>query len=315
MDLEMKYVYTVYKCKSFSEAARQLYITQPALSLAVRRAEEALGTQIFDRSARSLTLTQAGELYIRKYYEIRDLENELNRQVSDLSGLLTGTVHIGGTNYFNSYILPPVITAFHAAYPGIQLELSEAGSYELPALLKENRIDLTFLSGLSAKDPYIRIPCFRDTVLLCVPKSFPLDERIKKAALTNLDVLAGKHLEKETEALPVSLFSSLPFILLSRGNNLYDRCMKLFESEKMEPQVVMTISQLATAWHLACEGLAATFISDRLVTKGSESVWFFRIGSPLFDRNFDLIMSERRYISHAMKAFADTFTAYYREDE
>jgi DNA-binding transcriptional LysR family regulator len=314
MDQEMKYVYTVYKCRSFSEAARKLYITQPALSLAVRRAEEALGEQIFDRSARTLTLTEAGELYIRKYYEIRDLENELHQQVSDLSTLLSGTVHIGGTNYFNSYILPPVITAFHTAYPGIRIELTEAGSYELPGLLKENRIDLTFLSGLSAKDPYIRIPCFTDTVLLCVPKAFPLSEQLEKAALTNLDVLAGRHLREDTDALPVSLFKEYPLILLSKGNNLYERCMKMFAAEEMKPQVVMTISQLATAWHLACEGLAATFISDHLVMPGSDSVLFFKINSEHAERKFDLIMSERRYISHAMKAFADTFTDYYREE-
>ena len=311
MEQEMKYVYMVYSCGSFSKAAEKLYITQPALSLAIRRVEEQLGARLFDRSSKSLKLTEAGEIYIAKYYRIRDLEKELEQQLNDLSGLRSGSLHIGGTNYFNSYILPPVIVRFHEKYPGIDIRLTEAGSHDLLGMLREHRIDLTFNCGLSAKDPYIRKACFSDTVLLCVPKSFPLPQGTEKAAMTNTDILAKRHLDESFPAVGLKQFKDLPFVLLSDGNNLYERAKIMLDKEHASVKVTMHLTQLATAWHLSCAGLGVTLISDHLVTKGSDSVYFFQLDSPLSRRVFDLVYSENRYVSHAMDAFEETFREVY----
>jgi DNA-binding transcriptional LysR family regulator len=311
MDQEMKYVYKVYECGSFSKAAAQLYMTQPALSLAVKRAEESIGALIFDRSAKTLTLTEAGEIYIEKYYQIRDLEMELALKLHDLSFLHTGSLTIGGTNYFNSYILPPVISKFRQTYPGIDVTLVEAGSRELLAMLRDHRIDLTFNCGLSRKDPYHLTPCFKDHVLLCVPKSFAVNEKAMACAMTNIDILKRKHLDESFPAVFLKDFKDIPFILLSDGNNLYERAKVMFEQEHITPKVAMRLSQLATAWHLSCEGLGAAFISDHLVTKASDSVYYFRLDSPLAERTFDFVTSENRYISRAMDAFSEVFSSYY----
>lgn len=311
MEQEMEYIYRIYQCKSFSKAAAELYMTQPALSLAVRRVEEAIGAKLFDRNSRSLTLTEAGELYIRKYHEIRNLEKELHQQLQDLSSLQTGTLHIGGTNFFNSYILPPVIVSFMEKYPGIELKMSEAGSYDLLQMLQENRIDLTFNCGLTFKDPYLRTPCFEDMILLCVPKSFDLPESVMSQTMNNEDILAGSHRSGTFSPVPLSEFENYPFILLSEGNNLYERTQTMLAREKCNVTVRLKLTQLATAWHLSSSGLGITFISDRLVTDASTSVRFFLIDSPLAVRKFDLVMSERRYVSYAMKAFEKEFTGYY----
>ena len=102
MNNTMKYIYTIYKTKSFSAAAEQLFITQPALSIAVRKEEELWGAPFFDRNAHPLGLTAAGELYIQKVIAIMKLEQELKQQISDLTNLETGELHIAGTQYLNS---------------------------------------------------------------------------------------------------------------------------------------------------------------------------------------------------------------------
>ncbi len=311
MEQEMKYIWSVYKNGSFSKAAEELYITQPALSLAVKRTEEKIGAQIFDRSSKKLQLTEAGELYIRKYREIRDLETELEKQLNDLSSLKAGSLTIGGTNYFNSYILPRVIVAYQKKYPGIHLHLQEAGSHVLVDLLKEHRIDIAFHAGLSSKDPFYRIPCFEDRVLLSVPKTFDLPESLRNAAMTNKDIMNLKHLDDHVPSVKLSSFVHLPFILLSPGNNLYERSTKMFAEENLEPKVVMQVNQLATAWHLSCAGLGIAFISDHLVTSSSEDVLFFKPDSDLTARKFEMIMSENHYISKAMKAFYEVFIECY----
>ena len=65
MELEKKYIYQVYQCGSFSKAAEALFITQPALSIAIKKVEQEIGAAIFNRSQRPLTLTSIGELYLQ----------------------------------------------------------------------------------------------------------------------------------------------------------------------------------------------------------------------------------------------------------
>ena len=125
MEQDMKYIYQVYQDGSFSAAAEHLYMSQPALSIAVKRVEEAIGAEIFDRSRRPLTLTEAGQAYIDTLHYIRYLEEDLAQRIEDLRGLETGTLRLGGTHFLNCYILAPILATFTKQYPGVQLELSE----------------------------------------------------------------------------------------------------------------------------------------------------------------------------------------------
>ena len=109
MQQEMKYIYTVYRHGSFSKAAEELFLTQPALSISVQKVEHELGLSLFNRDKKPLELTEAGKIYIQKIEQIQHLEEELSAQLNDLTDLKTGSLKIGGTHYFNAYILPPVL--------------------------------------------------------------------------------------------------------------------------------------------------------------------------------------------------------------
>ncbi len=305
MDQEMSYVFAVYEHGSFSKAAEALYITQPALSMAVRRVEERLGMPLFDRVSRPLRLTEAGELYIEKYRRMQDLENELERQINDLSSLQRGSLHLGGSHFINSYILPPVLTEFSRSYPGIRLELTEAGPSELAEMLAGHRIDLTVNCDVAPGETFRREPCFTDHVLLAVPPGLEVNERLAGAALTAGDVLRGVHGSDEAEAVSLGEFAELPFILLTPGNDLLSRSLEFFEKENMQPRVRLHVTQLATAWHLAQAGMGAAFISDRIIRSEGGNMRFYKIDSPRARRVFDLVMPEGRYVTNAMRAFME----------
>ena len=83
MQQEMEYIYEVYREKNFTRAAENLYITQPALSMAIQKAEERIGIPIFDRSTRPISLTDAGEAYIDYIESTRHLDAEFDRQIRD----------------------------------------------------------------------------------------------------------------------------------------------------------------------------------------------------------------------------------------
>lgn len=313
MELEMEYIHTVYEYGSFSKAANALYITQPALSIAVQRVESKLGIPLFDRTCKPIKLTEAGELYIRKYHQILDMEKELEQQLHDLSSLQKGALRIGGTHYFNAYILPPVLTVFSGKYPGIQLELIEAGSGELKEMLYDHKIDLTFNCDLKPRESFHRIPCFTDRVLLAVPQKETVNQLVRESAMTSKDILQGRHRSGDTKAVDLKGFAGIPFIFLKPGNNLFARSTAFFEEAGTKPNIILHVNQLVTAWHLACAGLGATFVSDALIKTETEDVCFYSIPSASSVRHFDMIMSERHYVSQAMKEFCSVFKTFYGE--
>ena len=94
----MDYVYAVWQEKSFSGAARKLFVSQPALSASVRKVEKELGLPIFDRSTSPLQLTDAGRAYIDAAERIFRIRKDLKSYCDDLAGLESGTLSLGGTN-------------------------------------------------------------------------------------------------------------------------------------------------------------------------------------------------------------------------
>ena len=88
MQSEIAYVYKVFQEKSFTKAAEELFMTQPALSMAIRKVEDSLGMPIFDRSVRPMGLTLAGKAYIEFIENTLNLEQELQQQIQDIREIL-----------------------------------------------------------------------------------------------------------------------------------------------------------------------------------------------------------------------------------
>ncbi|MEG2428377.1 MAG: LysR family transcriptional regulator, partial [Clostridium sp.] len=148
----MKYVYTVYEEKSFSKAAKKLYVTQPALSHMVRKAEEEVGALIFDRSTIPLTVTQEGMYYIKSVEEILFIQRNLKAYFKDLNELNAGSLSIGGSSFFCSFVLAEIIGRFKNKYPNVTIDLREGNIKELKKELEEETLDLVMETALSSDD-------------------------------------------------------------------------------------------------------------------------------------------------------------------
>ena len=99
-----EYAYEVYKERSFTKAAENLFISQPSLSLTVKKLEDELGAKIFDRSCKEIALTDIGKKYIRAVEEIKNIEKNLKNEIEDLQKLRRGKVTIGSTVFVSSCI-------------------------------------------------------------------------------------------------------------------------------------------------------------------------------------------------------------------
>ena len=114
-----KYVYEVYREKSFSKAAQNLYISQPSLSARIKKIEDRIGFPLFDRSTSPLQVTEVGEVYIEAAEEIYRIEQRVENYINNLTTLKTGHLSIGASNLFAAYILTPLITQFKQKYPEV----------------------------------------------------------------------------------------------------------------------------------------------------------------------------------------------------
>ena len=121
----INYFLAVAEHGSFTRAASALHVSQPALSQQIRQLEESLGVPLFDRSGRTIRLTDAGEVW--RQYASRALQ-ELGagkRAIHDVADLTRGSLRIAVTPTFTSYFIGPLMADFYARYPGITLQLQE----------------------------------------------------------------------------------------------------------------------------------------------------------------------------------------------
>lgn len=305
MQSEMEYIYRTYQLRSFSKAAESLYITQPALSMAIRKVEDSLGMPIFDRSVRPMGLTAAGEAYIDYIKKTYYLEQEMNQRLQDIRSVYTGSIRMGGSHYINAYILPNVLAGFTTEHPNISIEIVESSSDALSKMLKEREVDLTFNCNPKFMADFERYPAFEDHILLAVPKTFEINKKLTGQALCASDIISHRHLLSDCPCVTLDTFQRTEFILLAAGNNLRDRVKQLFHEANFKPIIKMELSQLVTAYHLADASLGATFVSDRLVTTNQDNLFYYKLDSALTARLFYMLLPSKMYTSRAVHSFVD----------
>ena len=307
MRTEQEYIYMVYQKGSFSKAAQALYLTQPALSNAIQKVENEIGMPLFDRSQKPLGLTEAGHIYIEKLKQLQILENELQNQLLDLASVNVGNVRIGATSYLLSCILPPILMRYKKKYPGVTLDIVEVGSYELREMLRDQRLDITFVSQLSKELPFTAYPAFQDRLLLAVPAELEVNERLAGVALTCKDVLAGRHLSDDCPSVDLRLFEDVPFILLESKYDLRRRTDSFFQEAGIKPNVSMEVTQIVTSYALVQAGLGAAFIPDKSVVRNQSDTVFYKLSYPKVIRDMKIVTNNKSYISFAVQHFIEMF--------
>lgn len=265
MNHSMTYIYEVYKEKSFSQAAKNLFISQPALSACIKKTETEIGLQIFDRNSLPIRLTEAGELYIQAIQKIMSAEKELNQQLNELSNLERGHLIIAGANFFSAYMLPPIIHAFIRKYPGIDIELMESDSNTLYTEALQDNIDLILDAGTCDNNLFSSEFLFTERILFAVPKSNPINKKHLDVALSYDDIINNRHLDSACRPVSMKAFREERLILLKKGHDMHTRSIAICEHAGFKPQNAMYLNQLSTAANMGAQGLGCCFLTDTLI--------------------------------------------------
>ncbi len=307
------YVYEVYKTRNFSQAARNLYISQPALSATVKKAELSIGSPIFDRSTNPVQMTECGTKYIEYIKHLNDMENEFSNYINDLNELRTGHLSIGGSNLFASYVLPPLLSGYMQKYPQIDISLTESNTHDLEHKLFDGDLDLVIDNYPFSDEIFSKEFYSMEHLLLAVPKAFiasgiGADKEITDIMLTAADIKKGRTTDTALQPSRLSAFTDFPFLILKRGNDTRTRFDEFAKDLPFTPKVILELDQQATSYYNACCGIGITFVSDTLIkrTASDSRVVFFRLPEKYSARNIYFYHKQSKYTTRAMSEFLKT---------
>ena len=301
-----EYVLAVVREGGFSKAAERLYVSQPSLSATIKRIEEKISLPIFDRTKTPVALTEAGKEYVRNAMEIERIERNYELFITDRVSLSVGEVKIGGSSLFSSCVLPPMIAKFQEKYPGVRVRIFENNTKNLMRELAQGNLDIVIDNAVIESESISAVPFTTERILLAVPASFPINEKLSQHSLSVGDVQAGKHLSEQT-AVNIEAFSSLPFVLLNSENDTGKRAESIFLKHGIAPQVRFKLDQQITAYHICCSGMGVCFISDTLVKSlpPSENLRYYRLTDGELARNIYLYRKSKSYHSVACEKFME----------
>lgn len=301
----MEYVYEVYKERSFSKAAANLFISQPSLSANVKRVEQKIGSPIFDRSVKPLRLTDCGEAYIRAVERIMGVEKEFSQFVNDLGNLKTGSLVLGGSNLFSSWMLPPLIADFAAKYPDIQISLIEENTAELAKMLQKGQIDLILDNTELDPELFERCVFRKERLLLAVPKKFSVNQGLEAYRLSLESIRSGEFLQNSVPAVPIEAFEGEAFAMLKKENDTGKRARRICEKGQLNPVIAFEMDQQMTSYNITCSGLGISFVGDTMIARipPHEDVVYYKLPEEDSSREICFYWKRGRYFTRAMEEF------------
>ena len=263
MKMVEKYVYEVYREQSFSAAAKQLFISQPALSSAVSRLERELGFKIFDRSVIPIALTKHGKVYIEYLEDKEKCESVMKNRIQSINNIGDATVSIGVYAYSAYCLLPFVCKEFSSRYPGVKLNL-DMGSIgmvdNLTDKLRRNSIDVTF-NYTYDKQTQSAIPFVTERLLFAMHRSVLSTDALLPYILTRGEVTEG-NIPKNKLLRDMSLLSEIPFFDYAAFSNTRQKITALLGEYTRCEHRIENARSVDMQYRLMRQGIGAVLTSD-----------------------------------------------------
>ncbi len=146
-DFRLRVFHSVATNLSFTKAANELFITQPAVTQHIKELEKRYNTRLFDRKGSRIALTLDGAALLRYAETVLNLHRQLERELQTTQTTLAGRLRIGASTTIAQYVLPPVIARFYQRYPNVRISLVSENTKQIADALLKGRIDIGLVEG------------------------------------------------------------------------------------------------------------------------------------------------------------------------
>ena len=178
-DFRLKVFYTVAKKLSFSKAANELFVSQPAITKHISELESQLQTRLFNRNGSSISITPSGEILLRHAEQIFRLYEKLENELAQQTEIASGTFSLGASTTLAHYVLPRILALFKKNYPSTDIHFLHGNSEFIEQQVINQKLDIAIVEGISHHPQISYEPFIKDEIVLVMrtgSKAFPKNE-------------------------------------------------------------------------------------------------------------------------------------------
>ncbi len=305
MEKVMEYILQVDTCGSFSKAAEALFISQPALSAIIRKEEQRLNLQLFDRSVKPVRPTYAGARYLEAAKKIRRIEQALYKELAG-SVSQSREIVIGSSAFFFASFVNQLIEEFRQRNPLLRFKCVEYSTEQALKLLQKKELDLVITAHNSKIKGCCLTPIRQENIVLAVPAAYEVNSHLTSYALTLSDITSGEWLDARFPSVPLGFFSGYPFILHKKTKDMYKRSIRMFHKQNMHPRIIGQIEDFYTLYFLARSGQGIVFLRDSLLNyiEPTPTLVFYKLADDLATRDIN-IYYKKDCLDDARQSFID----------
>ena len=281
-----KVFYHVANTLSFSEASKQLFISQSAVSQSIKVLEKKLNQPLFIRSTKRVQLTPEGEILLKHIEPAMNLIRQGENQLLEANTLIGGQLRIGARDTICRYYLVPYLKDFHRRYPNVHIKVTNQTSIACAKLLESGQVDFAITnypnSGLSNTQNVRIIREFRDVF---VANDEYKELRVKTVSLKDL--------------------KQFPILMLDRKSTTSEFLHSMFQRHQLDlvPEIELSSNDLLI--DLARIGLGVAFVPDYCIPDNERSLFKVQIEEELPTRQIVVASNDSLPISQAAKQFME----------
>ena len=272
---------------NFSQAARDLFLTQPAVSMQVQSLEHSLGAALFDRSRRKVCLTSEGKVLFEYTQKIFGIVEQIQDEFLRLSALDSGRLVLGASAIMSAYYLPTYLVAFHQRYPRVSIDLAVHNSHIIAEKVYKNEFEIGFCGSSPAHPSLCSQFLHREPLI----------------------VVAGNksELSKHKSAITANELAGYPFILREKGTRVTNKVRDWFKANAKNTDQVpfMTVDNMEVAKQLVINGMGVTALPRYAATLELSSGLLRQVQLENFDLHVDysLVYLEGQRLSRTTERF------------
>ncbi|MDH4150284.1 MAG: LysR family transcriptional regulator [Betaproteobacteria bacterium] len=287
-DRRLQVFHAVARQLSFTKAAEQLFMTQPAVTFQIKQLEEHLNARLFERSHGRIALTAAGELVLGYAEKILKLSEELETRVGELTGAVSGPLLLGASTTIAEFFLPQILGEFKALYPHVHAHMTVANSETIESRVAEHALDLGLIESPSHLPGVQTEVCCEDVlVMICSPK-----HKLAKAKRVSAAEVAAEL-----------------FVSRESGSGTREFADNYFEQNSIPPDTINVVMELGSPEAIKGvveTGLGVSILSLATVTKELKLGVLVAVPlNPPLIRGLSVVTPREKFRSRLLSTFAE----------
>ncbi|MGD2074049.1 MAG: LysR substrate-binding domain-containing protein [Gammaproteobacteria bacterium] len=235
----------IVRLGSFTRAAEELFLTQPTVSMQIRKLTDVMGLPLFEHVGRNVQPTEAGQALYQACRRMFETLANVEMQLADLKGLKRGRLRLGVVTTAK-YLAPEILGEFSQLYPGIELALKVTNRERVIERMQANEDDLYIMGQAPSEElAVVTHPFAPNPLVVMAPRSHPL---------------------VDCRNIPLARVAEEPMILREPGSGIRDATLRTFEAQGLRPRVRMELGSNEAIKHAIVGGLGLSILSLHTLT-------------------------------------------------